>query len=485
MTLTPNALVALGALTVYTTAAMLVAYATWQDNVKLTMVALAPLGAAAIWLLLRPDWPEALPRAEAAPLDRVALVLMSLAMLFMTMNGVRAGGSMAVSDAFLVLATAAAVPALFYRELERPFLLPGWLLLPAAALILVGLISMIFLGDSLVSLAGLLRMVAALLLVPFVVGTIGGTQRTMIWLVDLWIISAMINAAVAIGDYALGLGIGEMVTHVISAGRSTGLTTHSNHLGVAMCMTTPLILGRLVVARTRLLQVFFFGALCATGLAVLSTGSRGALVAFAVAALLGTALLPREIRGKTFRVLIVAGLIGALLAGAAFRDEALNSIKRITGGSAEVAAQVGESDRERAEVRAVALEQITSHPIFGAGLVHARDAHMIYLQLAASSGLIGLGAFLVFFIGSFSGSVRRARAPDLPLEVRAVIAAAGASIATWAILGLVENQIADRYLYVPSGLVVAGIWYGVRNISANEHQPITAHLGPEGAGNRV
>ncbi len=468
LNLTPPVMVALALGSAVTVVVTIFALGAYDNGVQPSPLWLAPFALVGAYYFLRPDWPQALPAREAAPLDRVALALMSLAMLFMTMNGVRAGGSMAVSDAFLILALVAALPSLFYRDLARPFLPPAWLTIPAGILVFVGLVSMVFLSDSLVSLAGLLRLVAALLLVPLTVGMIGGTQRTIVWLVDLWIVSAMINAAVAIGDYGLGLGIGEAVTHVISAGRSTGLTTHSNHLGVAMCMTTPLILGRMVVAKTRFQRLVFFGALCATGLAVLSTGSRGALVAFVIAALLGTAVLPREIRGRTWKWLLVAGLAGIVLAAAAFRGEALNSFNRILGGSAEVRVNVDESDRERKDARDQGIHQFTGNPIFGAGLVNARDAHLIYLQMAASSGLIGLLAFLAFFAGSIVAAARRARAPDLPLAVRAVVASAGAAVAVWALLGLVENQIADRYLYVPSGLIVAGIWYGVRNISRNE-----------------
>lgn len=466
-------LLAFSALTIVLTIGLLAAY---DHGVRPSPLWVAPLGPIVLYFLIHVDWPAPLDRAEAAPLDRLALVFLSLSMLFMTMNGVRAAGSMAVSDVFLILAFFSAVPSLFYRDLRRPFLLPAWLMLPAGALILVGLISMIFFADSLVSLAGLLRMVAALLLVPLTIGMVGGTQKSIVWLVDLWIVSAMINAAVAIGDYTLHLGIGEHITHVISAGRSTGLTTHSNHLGVAMCLTTPLILGRMVAAKTLLQRMFFFAALGATGMAVISTGSRGALVAFAVAVLLGTAALPAEVRRTTAKVVMVSGAVLLLLVATVFRAKALESVQRVTGGgNAQVQANVGESDRVRASVRAEGINQFVTHPFFGAGLVHARDAHLIYLQLAASSGLIGLSAFLAFFIGSVTASRRRIRAPELPVEVRAVIAAAGASVAVWAILGLVENQIADRYLYVPSGLVVAGIWYGIRNISPNEQRPIPRH----------
>lgn len=433
---------------------------------KIAVVLAMPVALPLLWWLLRVDWPAPLPPAAAAPLDRLALLLMSMAMVTMTLNGVRAGGSMAVSDAFLILALAASVPALFDRRLARPVMLPGWLLLPAGALIFVGLISMIFMDDSLVSLAGLLRLVAALLLVPLTVGLIGGTQRAIVWLIDLWIVSAMINAAVAISDYALHTTIGEQVTHVISAGRSTGLTTHSNHLGVAMCLTTPLVIGRIATAKTPVQRVFLFGALCATGLAVLSTGSRGALVAFGLAALLGCWMLPAELRRQSVKMLLLAGVAGAILAGAAFRGEATQSFERLLGSNQAVAMTVDESDRERKDAREKGIEQFSGSPVFGAGLVNARDAHMIYLQLAASSGVIGLLAFLAFLAGSIEAARRRARVPDLPIEVRAAIATAGASVAIWALLGLVENQIADRYLYVPSGLVVAGIWYGIRNTSS-------------------
>jgi hypothetical protein len=434
-------------------------------GVSLSPLLLAPIAPIALYWVIRVDLPESLPISLRAPLDSVALGMLSISMLFMTMNGVRAAGSLAVSDVFLLLATAAAIPAVFERRLERPFMLPAWILIPAGVIVTVGLVSMIFLGDSLVSLAGLLRLVASMVLVPFVVGEIGGPQRALPWLVDLWIASAIVNSAVAIGDFGLHLGIGERVTHVISAGRSTGLTTHSNHLGVAMCITTPLVLARLATAKSNLQRLFFFGSLCAVGMAVLTTGSRGALVAFGLAVIFGASMLPPELRRQTWRWVLIAGVAGVVVAGLAFRGQALDSLKRISGGDATVRAQVADSDKERAGARAAGLHQVTISPILGTGLVHARDAHMIYLQLAASSGLIGLGAFLSFLIGSVWSARRRARSPDLPLEVRAIITAAGASVTIWALLGLVENQVADRYLYVPTGLIIAGLWYGAGNPS--------------------
>lgn len=458
---------------------LLTAAVTWavlagiDNNFRPTPPMLAPLGALVIALpfyFLRVDFPKLAPASLRAPLDRVALGFLTISMFAMTWNGVRVGGSLAVSDVFLLLATVSAVPALFDRRLMRQFMLPAWITIPALVISLIGLISMIFLDDSLVSLAGLLRLIAAMVLVPAVIGAIGGEQRALPWLVDMWILSAMVNSAVAIGDYGLHLGIGEKITHVISAGRSTGLTSHSNHLGVAMCMTAPLVLGRMVVAKTRLLRGAFFLALCVVGLSVLSTGSRGALLAFVFGVLIGTAMLPPQIRRQTFKWVFVAGIAGVLMAGLAFRGEALNSVKRLTGGEGDktVQAQVADSDNERKGLRAESFAQFEHNPIIGSGLVNARDAHLIYLQLLASIGLVGLTAFLAFLAGSVATSRKVFRDPNLDLEASAIIAAAGASVVVWALLGLVENQLADRYLYVPTGLIIAGLWY--RTLTKEERE---------------
>jgi hypothetical protein len=425
---------------------------------------------AAPFYYLRVDFPLPAPAALRAPLDQLALGFLTVSMIAMTWNGLQIPGPLGISDIFLLLAAAAAVPALFDRQLMRQFMLPVWITLPALIISMIGLISMVFFADSLVSLAGLLRLLAAMFIIPSVLGAIAGEQRALPWIVDMWILSAMVNSAVAIGDYGLHLGIGEKLTHVISAGRSTGLTAHSNHLGVAMCMTAPLVLGRMVVAKTKVLRVAFFLALCVVGLSVLSTGSRGALVAYVIGVLLGTAMLPPEIRKQTFKWVMVAGLAGVLMAGLAFRGEALNSLKRLTGGEGDtaLAVQVADSDSERSGLRAESLAQWEHNPIIGSGLVNARDAHLIYLQLLASIGLLGLTAFLTFLVGSVATSRKVFRDPNLDLEASAIVAAAGASVVIWALLGFVENQLADRYLYVPTGLIVAGLWY--RTLTQEERE---------------
>jgi O-antigen ligase len=133
-----------------------------------------------------------------------------------------------------------------------------------------------------------------------------------------------------------------------------------------------------------------------------------------------------------------------------------------------VQVQVADSDNQRKSLRAESLEQFESNPITGAGLVNARDAHLIYLQLLASTGLAGVTAFLAFLVGSVATSRKVFRDPNLDLEASAIVAAAGAAVIVWALLGLVENQLADRYLYVPTGLIIAGLWY--RTLTPKERE---------------
>ena len=254
----------------------------------------------------------------------------------------------------------------------------------------VGITSLLFFGDSPGSLVGLVRLVMAMLLVPFAVGVIGGHMRSVVLLVDLWILSAMVNAAVAISDFTIGTTIGERVTHVLSQGRSTGLSTHSNHLALIMVLTIPLVVARLATANTRVKQIAYTLALCATLMAVMASGSRGGLGGAALA--IGVDPVPDASRAAQtyFKWLAFAGAVALIAGGLAFRDSALIAIDRLTGSSATTVQNVEESDRERAGLRAAGKAQFLHNPIIGSGLAHSRDAHNIYLQLMASTGLVGL-----------------------------------------------------------------------------------------------
>lgn len=427
-------------------------------DVQPNRLLVAPVALIGAFAFLRSDV-RALPaRSTLTIFDRLAIGALGVSMFAMTWNGVRLGGSFAISDLFLLMATGCATPSIVLRRDRWRVLLPFWVIIPALAFTLVGLVALLAFGDLPASLVGLVRLVVAMVLVPFTVGVIGGHLRCVVLLVDLWILSAIVNAAVAISDFTIHTTIGERITHIASAGRSTGLTTHSNHLAVVMVLTIPLVVGRLATAKTKTKQLIYTGALCATLMAIMSSGSRGGIGGAALAIGITPFLMPRELRGVTLKWLAFAGAIALIVGGIAFRDTALVALDRLTGSGATTVQDVGESDRERAGLRTEAIEQFFHNPVVGTGLAHSRDAHNIYLQLLASTGLVGFCAFVAYLVGYFRLSRRIERFKGLPLEIRAIAAMAGASAITWGLLGMVENQIADRYLYVQCGFVIACSW---------------------------
>jgi len=77
------------------------------------------------------------------------------------------------------------------------------------------------------------------------------------------------------------------------------------------------------------------------------------------------------------------------------------------------------------------------------------DAHDIYLQMLGSGGLILTMAMMCYF-----GMCLRTGWKCQGLG-NGVGLALFVSVSVWLVIGVVENQIIDRYLYFPVGLVAA------------------------------
>jgi hypothetical protein len=78
------------------------------------------------------------------------------------------------------------------------------------------------------------------------------------------------------------------------------------------------------------------------------------------------------------------------------------------------------------------------------------DAQNIYLQILAAGGAILMASFVVF-LGGLVGCVRRALSG--PLREEAIVL--GICILAWLINGYYDSQIADKYLYVLPGMLMA------------------------------
>ena len=223
------------------------------------------------------------------------------------------------------------------------------------------------------------------------------------------------------------------------AGRITSLFFHYNSLAGYLSAVAPLALGATVLAKDRWLRYLGFLALTAAIAAVYLTGSRGGMAACAGVLFLGVWYLsPRR---TTLAIVISSLILAAAIALPLAPAEAGGS--RLQG--------VDDFTREsRLALWGAAGAMFLQHPILGVGfgnykflmhdyipgLTDDLDAHNLYLQWLAETGIVG---FAVFFLimGSFTRIGLRLRKAADPVYRMWGIGLCGAIVATL-IHGLVD-----------------------------------------------
>jgi O-antigen ligase len=108
------------------------------------------------------------------------------------------------------------------------------------------------------------------------------------------------------------------------------------------------------------------------------------------------------------------------------------------------------SNYQRSLVNDAAWAQVKARPLEGVGYGVLGGAHNMYLQLLDAGGVIALVSFIVF-IGGVGSSLRRALSG--PLRDEAIVCAI--AILAWLLNGIFDNQVADKYLYLVPGLLLA------------------------------
>ena len=78
------------------------------------------------------------------------------------------------------------------------------------------------------------------------------------------------------------------------------------------------------------------------------------------------------------------------------------------------------------------------------------DAHDIYLELLAAGGVLALVSFLTFCGGIAAAAWRGVRSTQSDAAIALSVA-----FIVWLINGVFDNQVADKYLYVVPGLLLA------------------------------
>jgi O-antigen ligase len=197
-----------------------------------------------------------------------------------------------------------------------------------------------------------------------------------------------------------------------------------------------------------------------------ATGSRDGEVGAAIGLFLCLVFFPRLRPLLRHALPFIAIALVVLLAFTHAGTSILHQL-RLTGTSSST----NGSDYQRTIFRHVAEQQISARPIAGVGWSVDADAQNIYLQLLASGGIIAAAAFLALLAGLGSCVLASWRGP-----VREEAIAIGIAIVVWLVNGWYNAQLADKYLYVLPGILIACAWVSTarapaRPVPAVEPEP--------------
>ena len=195
----------------------------------------------------------------------------------------------------------------------------------------------------------------------------------------------------------------------------------NNDLALALIMTLPLMLYLLTTVKRRVVQAGLIASIGLTGVSILASYSRGALLGLAFT--LGALWFRSRHRVFTGVVMAVV-VVGTLMWLPSQWFDRMHTIEEYTQD---------ESVQGRFDAWLFAFRIALDHPILGGGQLvgsdeqlflkyvptapTARAAHSIYFQVLGETGFVGLAIYLALLIGSFvaAGNILRAtrNRPDL------------------------------------------------------------------------
>ena len=379
----------------------------------------------------------------AAVRGQLGFALAFMGVLTCACSGINVGSTLTLPDIFLIPALVfAIVRAINVRNSFTP---PWWAVFPAVGILAWGLIGSLIVHPETVRY--LLQFSGFMFLVPMVVGLYADSPSRFRWLAIAYLGSASISAFLGVLDYT---GISHIASQITNYGglqfnhRATGLTNYSTQLGMMSDQALPFAFWLARKNRAWLLTVpVLLGG-------VLASGARGALIGVALAITLYIFVVGRNIVKRLLMEFagLVTVLVLALVSGLSvgilrlFTDPATASV----------------SDDARLEKLSFALYQFSTAPITGVGFGSTR-AHNLFAELARSGGLVILFLFLAFVIGSSVNGIRlRLKYPD--------VTAALCGQLTWFLLAWQYNGLFERFLYVPTGLVLGIAFQAARGVAS-------------------
>ncbi len=373
------------------------------------------------------------------PVLGIAALLALLGLILVTARGFEQSATLLLTGAFLAapmdrvrpipgVEFVSASDVLFFLGfsvlalvlVERRVRLRGVYLGAAGAVLVAGLLVCLASSAPGESLFIMVRLVIGAVLLPLVL---------MMWAPGVTVLRLLAGAYV-LGN-VVNVAYGATLGPVNFEGRILGYSEHYNVLG--LCALLGLALVPFLVQRARPGHQWFWvlaGGVCAYG--IWASGSRAALLVAGIVGLL------YPVFAKSIRIglaLVGAGIVALYFVGTAITagENSTNAFGRLFGNGSASA-----SDQAREEAAQLALSQFLGRPFVGNGLSEGTlDAHNVYLQVAASGGLL----LLVAFLALIAAVVRQPFALGPSYRLLALPALA------YALIAPITSVIWDRYIW--------------------------------------
>ena len=114
---------------------------------------------------------------------------------------------------------------------------------------------------------------------------------------------------------------------------------------------------------------------------------------------------------------------------------------------------VQSSNSERVKYLEDSLKYIAQRPVPGYGFQWIEVSHNIFLQLVLSGGLVALLGYVLVIAGYFREGIRlRSRVSQ---QLAGIDLSLMISLAAFLVMGLVQTDLLDRYLYLPVALILS------------------------------
>lgn len=354
--------------------------------------------------------------------DRLGIACMLLGTFLSPINGLKVGsGNVTFADFAYVAGIFLLLPRLLKSTSKMPRLYTiGLLILVVDALV----VSMLNVAPA-VSLAGFLRVLYAIWIIPVVLHRIRMSRNLLNTFAWTYVIGQLVSMAKGMTN---GGGLG--------GGRSIGWTTHPNFFGLGGQLAFCLLIF-LFYRTPREKRWIVVGAAVLVGISVIQSGSRASLLCLALTVLVWPIV---ERTAISTYVLLSGAALGAIALNFVLSHAAQGSaFARLQGGGTATG-----SDEARQQLLDQGWTQFWAKPIQGNGWSDILAFHNAYLEIAVAGGIFAVFGYL-FVVASVIKPLFHEPVPNR-------LAFMGLSYAAFAAIG---PTVYDRVLWGALGLVFA------------------------------